>query len=618
MILLPEIILLLAAIAHDDRVAVRPRDRAGPGARWPRRPWRRRSLALLAVQGRQTDLYSAVALNDDLAFYGRLVVLLTGLILLALAHDQPSDDRAGEFFGALLMINAGAMLVATANELVFLFVGPRAGEHPDLPAALPLAADADDAGGGDQVFLPEHLLLGPAALRAGLPLRPDRGQQPEGARRSLSSICRPCPHPQLGLIAVVFVMAGLCFRVAAVPFHFYAPDVYQGSPTVMAALLSWVPKAVGFLAMVRALTAVIAVKGTDDPLVQKAVMISWVIAAATMTLGNTVALLQDNLKRLLAYSSIAHAGYLMIGVTVAFANGPSSGTLYYGCESIFFYLVAYALMTLGAFGVIIALSTADRPVETVEDLAGLGSTQPLAGAGDGDLPVQPGGIPPLAGFWGKFEIFAVGPRRQPGGELRPVRPAGGHRRARTRPIGAYYYLRIVVTMYLRPARHDVVPGRLAGGPRRGRLCVAVAACSASSPAPSPGPRARGGRGAAVTHPVVREGEVAPAGTILRSIRRSARSAGRPRSQRIDRRISRLAGRGSRQVRDGRERSPPNRAMGLAASFQASVGVQPHSTGRRLVPGVPSGLCHDAIAWRSCGSTSVSLEARRAPLAAGLL
>ena len=99
--------------------------------------------------------------------------------------------------------------------------------------------------------------------------------------------------------------------------------------------------------MVRALTAVISVKGPDDPLVQKAVMISWIVAAATMILGNTLALLQNNLKRLLAYSSIAHAGYLMIGVTVAFANGSEQWHFYYGCESVFFYLVAYALMTPG-------------------------------------------------------------------------------------------------------------------------------------------------------------------------------------------------------------------------------------------------------------------------------
>ncbi len=119
---------------------------------------------------------------------------------------------------------------------------------------------------------------------------------------------------------------------------------------------------------------------------------AWIIAAMTMTLGNTVALTQENLKRLLAYSSIAHAGYLMIGVAVAFAYVPVAGVgLYLGTEGILFYLVAYALMTLGAFGVIIALSTRERPIETVEDLSGLSQSHPLTGAGDGALSVQPGG-----------------------------------------------------------------------------------------------------------------------------------------------------------------------------------------------------------------------------------
>jgi NADH-quinone oxidoreductase subunit N len=118
---------------------------------------------------------------------------------------------------------------------------------------------------------------------------------------------------------------------------------------VIAALLAWIPKAIGFIAIIRTLATVISVRGASDPLVQKAMVICWVIAAVTMTLGNTVALLQDNLKRLLAYSSIAHAGYLMIGVTVAFANGSDSRALYLGSEGIFFYLVAYALMTLGTF-----------------------------------------------------------------------------------------------------------------------------------------------------------------------------------------------------------------------------------------------------------------------------
>ena len=150
-------------------------------------------VALLNLRDTQTGIYSAVALNDDLSFYARLVLLVRRRwSCWRWRIDEPADDRAGEFFGALLMINAGAMLVAAANELVFLFVGPRAGEHADLPAALSLAPQPGDAGGRDQVFLPEHLLLGPAPLRPGVPVRHDRGQQPEGAGVPVRQAGRTC------------------------------------------------------------------------------------------------------------------------------------------------------------------------------------------------------------------------------------------------------------------------------------------------------------------------------------------------------------------------------------------------------------------------------------------
>ena len=135
---------------------------------------------------------------------------------------------------------------------------------------------------------------------------------------------------------------------------------------------------------------------------------AWVIAAATMTLGNTVALLQDNLKRLLAYSSIAHAGYLMIGVAVAFQHlgDPNDPGPFLGGEGIVFYLITYALMTLGAFGVILRLSTPERTVETVDELDGLLWTRPWLALALILCLFSLAGVPPLAGFWGKFWIFA--------------------------------------------------------------------------------------------------------------------------------------------------------------------------------------------------------------------
>ena len=171
------------------------------------------------------------------------------------------------------------MLVAAANELVFLFVGLELVSIPTYLLLYLSRRNATHAGGGDQVFLPEHLLLGPAALRPGLPLRPDRRQQPEGARLPGRARAERARSRSSALIAVVFVIAGLGFRVAAVPFHFYAPDVYQGSPTVVAALLSWVPKAVGFLAILRTLTAVSRRAGRDEPArPARRSLLAWIIA----------------------------------------------------------------------------------------------------------------------------------------------------------------------------------------------------------------------------------------------------------------------------------------------------------------------------------------------------
>jgi NADH-quinone oxidoreductase subunit N len=448
-ILAPELILIIAAIAMMTLSAFLEQ---------PRRRWCRAAVwtvlaalvALFWVSGKETDMYASVALNDALSFWARLVLLLTGLILLGLAHDEPSDERAGEFFGSLLLMNAGTMLVAAANDLVFLFVGLELVSIPTylllyLSRRTPATQEAATKYFYLSIFASGLLLYGLAFLYGAT------GISNLKAVTLLTAKLDHFPNAQLGLIAVVFVMAGLCFRVAAVPLHFYAPDVYQGSPTVLAAVLSWLPKAVGFLAMIRALTAVFSI---SNALVQKAVILSWVIAAATMILGNFVALLQEDLKRLLAYSSIAHAGYLMVGVTAAFANGQHGTALYHGTEGIVFYLVAYALMTLGAFGVIAMLRIGDRPVETVRQLAGVGWTQPWPGLALAICLLSLSGIPPLLGFWGKFEIFASALAAQSLDDTWSflVLAVVGVLSA---AVGAYYYLRIVVLMYLSPAQEEV-------------------------------------------------------------------------------------------------------------------------------------------------------------------
>jgi NADH-quinone oxidoreductase subunit N len=466
--LLPELLLLLSAVAMMT-VSV--------FLRRPRATWWLTSvgvllvalLVLLALGPAPADLYSSVALEDDLAFGARLVLLLSGLVILLLAHDEPDDVRAGEFFGALLVVDAGTMLVAAANELVFLFVGLELVSIPTylllyLSRRNRLTQEAATKYFFLSIFASGLLLYGLAFLYGATGL---------GNLKAISFLIERLPgvpQSRLGLLAVMFILGGLCLKATAVPLHFYAPDVYQGSPAVIAAVLAWLPKAAGFLAIVRALTAVLSAKDPADPLLQKAVMISWIIAAASMIWGNFVALLQDNLKRLMAYSSIAHAGYLMIGVSAGFLDGRPGGSVYGGSESVLFYLVAYALMTLGTFGAFIALSVRERPVETVNDLAGLGWSRPAPALALAVCLLSLSGVPPLLGFWGKLEIFAaaLGAEEHSGhGAFLLLAVIGMVAAA----VGAYYYLRIVVVMYFRaPGDPVVVRG---GWP----VAAAVTACA---------------------------------------------------------------------------------------------------------------------------------------------
>ncbi|AMV39566.1 NADH-quinone oxidoreductase subunit N [Planctomyces sp. SH-PL62] len=452
LVLSPEILLLAVAIVMMT---------AAPFVRVPRRGWCGLSavglvaslLALLASRDVHPDVYIGAALNDALSFYVRLFVILTGLVLLGLAHREPPDDRAAEFFGSFLMIQAGTMLVAASNDMILLFVGL---ELVSIPTYLLLYLSRRTASTQEAVTKYFFLsIFSSALLLYGLTFLYGLAGTTNLKALSVLTALPYVPQLSLGLLAVLFLMAGLCFRVAAVPLHFYAPDVYQASPVVIAALLSWVPKVVGFVAMIRALTSVLAFKGLDDPLVHKTVLLCWIIAVATMTLGNSVALLQADLKRLFAYSSIAHAGYLMVGVTAAFAGGSHGSSFYFGVEAVLFYLAAYAFMTLGAFGVILALRKPDgRPVTTIGDLSGLGWSQPIVALGMTLCLLSLSGIPPLVGFFGKLQIFASVFSAASGDEawsLQLLAIIGVLNAA----VGAFYYLRIIVLMYFKTPSESV-------------------------------------------------------------------------------------------------------------------------------------------------------------------
>ena len=287
--------------------------------------------------------------------------------------------------------------------------------------------------------------------------------------RAFESWPTPAPLPGLALVALVMVVAGLGFRITAVPFHFYAPDVYQGTTTGMAALLAFVPKVAGFAALLRVLgyvpPAVIAGPGgapfadqaafNGQVLGEQVPVLLWILAAVSMTLGNVLGLLQDNVKRMLAYSSVAHAGYMLIGLAVApkLPVGPDAPVG--GVEAVLFYLVAYGAMTVGAFAVLNYLSAGGRRVETVEDLTGLGRSRPGPALVMVLFLFSLIGIPWTAGFVGKFFLFfgaldlpfsTTSPATLEQKKLFCVLALIGVLNA---AIGAWYYLRIAAVMYLR-------------------------------------------------------------------------------------------------------------------------------------------------------------------------
>ncbi|MBY0229031.1 MAG: NADH-quinone oxidoreductase subunit N, partial [Gemmataceae bacterium] len=386
--------------------------------------------------------------------------LATGFLLVLLGWDEGGDEHAAEYHGCLLLIVAGTMLAGCANDLVTLFL---ALELVSIPTYVLLYLPRQTAQSQEaavkyfllSIFSSALLLFGFSYLYgiAGTTSVP-------GILDALGAGAGgKVPWRGLALIATVMVVAGLGFRIAAVPFHFYAPDVYQGTTNASAGLLAFVPKVAGFAALCRVLGFLPGAAGLpgSDALGEKLTVLVWIIAAVTMTLGNILALWQDNIRRLLAYSSIAQAGYMLMGL--ALVPGLAA-TL--GVEALLFYLVAYGAMTLGAFAVLQSLADSGREAQTIDDLAGLSRTHPGLAACMLVFLLSLIGIPLTAGFMGKLQVFYAA--------MRPVTDTSGAADPETRrqlaeqarlygilalvaalnaAIAAWYYLKMAVAMYLR-------------------------------------------------------------------------------------------------------------------------------------------------------------------------
>ncbi len=386
-------------------------------------------------------------------------ILLFGLLLVMLSSDSPSVRPAAEYVGSLLLIVAGLMIVAVGYDLVLLFVGL---ELISIPTYIVLYLGRRDAFGQEATtkyfflsILSSALLLygfsflygAAGSAGAAGSTRLDHLREALAAASTLSA---GDPGINLAPIAVLLVFAGVGFRMTCVPLHFYAPDVYQGTNHANAGMLATLPKIAGLLVLVRIIYA--SMPGLET--------LEWkvalVMAVATMTLGNLVALWQTDIRRLLAYSSIAHGGYILIGVAAglahaeAFDGGQMNGFQLHGVGAAFFYLAMYCLATIGAFAALKYLGGREKQIDGIDELAGLGRTRPLPAMALAVSMFSLAGVPPLAGFWGKLTLFgsALGVEES---SLRPWFVGLAIIGVVNAAIAMAYYLRVVGVMYFRPS-----------------------------------------------------------------------------------------------------------------------------------------------------------------------
>ena len=357
-----------------------------------------------------------------------IIAFLTVLISMGYAHREEIDF--GEYYALILFATLGMMLMAAGTHLIIIFLGLETMSISIYILAGMMREDRKSVESALKYFLlgafaTGFLLYGIALLygaTGSLYLKDI------AAYISSKNLLR---NPML-LMSLVFLTIGFGFKIASVPFHMWTPDVYEWAPTSITAFMATGVKAAGFSALVRVFFSALPAFRPDWT------SIMWVIALATMTLGNIVAISQTNIKRMLAYSSIAHAGYIL----VAFVAGNDLGT-----SGILFYLMAYAFMNLGAFTVVILLGKKGEENTLINDYARIGFKHPLLAAAMTIFLLSMAGIPPLGGFMAKFYVFSAAVKEK----FYWLAILGVLNSA----ISVYYYLRVTVLMYFRESEREI-------------------------------------------------------------------------------------------------------------------------------------------------------------------
>lgn len=395
------------------------------------------SLAVaLFTGGRSASGFSGMVVLDGFSAFLNVLLLGCGLAGVALAYDylQRTQIERGEYYPLLMFALSGMMLMGMASDLIMVFL---ALELLSIPLYV-LAGMAAPRLNSEEAAI-KYFLLGSFSsgfLVFGTALI--YGATGTTSLSEILAVAQAGPQdPLLLLGGAGLILIGLGFKVAVVPFHMWTPDVYQGAPSPVTAFMAVGAKAAGFAALLRIF--VLALPSLSIDLTP----VLWVLSALTMILGNVVAIAQTNIKRLLAYSSIAHAGYILMALV-------PYGQIRQSAESVaaaLFYLVAYAFTNFAAWAVVIALEKVEERGLELSDYAGMGRKYPALAAVMAVAMLSFTGVPPALGFFGKFYLF------------RPVIEGGFISLAiigvLTSLISAYYYLRVVVIMYMQDGEPEV-------------------------------------------------------------------------------------------------------------------------------------------------------------------
>lgn len=395
------------------------------------------SLSLLAalyfsinsiVEPSGYSFMNMLAYGGPVAF-GWVIILLSSLFCVFISQDylQDIDHNYGEIYALILFATTGMLCLAGANDMITLFIGL---ETMSICLYVMAGLIREEKEGAESAL--KYFLLG--AFSTGFLLYGISLIYGATGTTSLPAISEAASTDLLFIAGAALLLIGFLFKVSAVPFHMWTPDVYQGTPTTLTAYMATASKAATFVAFILVLTR--AFDGNEELQLQS-IFIG--ISVVTMIVGNVVAMAQDNVKRMLAYSSIAHAGYILVGLSAGTTEGYSA---------VLFYLFAYSVMNVGAFGVI-AYYERNKGLDfsEVQNYAGLGFQRPLMGVMLSVFLFSLAGIPPFIGFIGKYYVFAAAINA----DLIWLAVVGVLASA----ASVYYYLRVMVFLYFKEAHKEV-------------------------------------------------------------------------------------------------------------------------------------------------------------------